>query len=203
MSANSISLYFWRYFSAFYLLVKGGTHPQSGITVPALDLDFTTSIREAALIFYDANVDCMQATYNFWGARYCTVQTAGENAAAVGKAWDAVGIGENVVFPGQLLTGLQQPLVVDSLWYSLGEMVEAGSSLACQLSGNNGDADLYVELDSTSDPSQRWWCQSGRAGTSDEHCTVGPVSHNCNAFIRITAHVPFDGVVLLCSIVDA
>lgn len=183
--------------------MNGGTHPQSGITVPALSPDFTTSIREAALIFYEANVDCMQATSNFWGARYCTVQNAGENAEAVGEAWDAVGIGKNVLFPGQLQTGLQQPLVGDTLWYTLGVMVEAGSSLACQLSGNNGDADLYVELDSTTDPSRIWWCQSERGGTSNERCSVGPVSHNCNAFIKITAHVPFDGAALLCSIVDA
>jgi Zn-dependent metalloprotease len=81
---------------AYYLAVNGGqnrgcsapvvTHTEDcGVTVPQLGLDRT------AQIFY-AGFSSLPEYANFCDARNATVASAGAEAAAIGTAWDAVGV---------------------------------------------------------------------------------------------------------------
>ena len=90
---------------AYYLTVNGGknasctanathgvllTTKSCGVTVPALGLD------KAEHIFY-TGFTSMPAYSNFCDARNATVAVAGVDAAAIGQAWDAVGVNDGCV----------------------------------------------------------------------------------------------------------
>jgi len=88
---------------AFYLLSQGGTHPRgkTSVSVPAI------GILKASKIFYSVNSDYLTASSNFAAARTASIQAAtalhGASSAevtAVGKAWEAVGVGGSTPPPG-------------------------------------------------------------------------------------------------------
>ena len=79
---------------AFYLVVAGGTHPQSGVSVTGIGAD------AGAKIFYRALVTYMTSSTNFAGARTATLNSAtdlfGAGSAqynSVANGWCAVGVG--------------------------------------------------------------------------------------------------------------
>jgi vibriolysin len=88
---------------AFVLLSVGGTHPRgkSSVNVPAIGME------AAADIFYMANTACLTQNSQFIDARACTLHFAGPHVAAVGAAWDAVGVAEDVSPPAPTCVPVQ------------------------------------------------------------------------------------------------
>ncbi|HYO51497.1 M4 family metallopeptidase [Archangium sp.] len=134
----------------FSLLSKGGTHPRGKTSnaVPAIGPE------KAGRIFYKANTDLFTASTTFEQAKTYTVQAAealygagSAEAAAVNEAWKAVGVPPPppVVDPltnGVALTGLSGSSG-SKKFYSL-EVPAGQPSVAFEISGGTGDADLYV-----------------------------------------------------------
>jgi vibriolysin len=88
---------------AFYLLSQGGTHPRgkTSVSVPAI------GINKASQVFYRANSTYMTSSTNYAAARTTTLQAATDlygaasaEVTAVGKAWEAVGVGGSSPPPG-------------------------------------------------------------------------------------------------------
>ena len=79
---------------AFYLVVAGGTHPQTGVSVTGI------GATDGAKIFYRALTVYMTSGTNFAGARTATINAANDlfgststQSASVAAAWCAVGVG--------------------------------------------------------------------------------------------------------------
>ncbi|HYI08790.1 MAG TPA: M4 family metallopeptidase [Thermoanaerobaculia bacterium] len=146
---------------AFKLMVTGGTHPRGKTTVnvPALSGTALTSIDMGAKIWYRALTVYMTSSTNFSGARTATANAATDlygatAAAAVHKAWDAVGAPGGTPPPSTVVT-LTNGVAVTGIGASTGTWkhykiaVPSGqSSLAIVQSGGSGDADLYVKIGS-------------------------------------------------------
>lgn len=136
---------------AFYLVCQGGTHPRNktSVSVPAI------GITKARNIFYRALASYMTSTTNFEGARNATAQAAQDlygstEAAAIQKAWDAVGV------PGSstpsTVTELNNGQTLSNLSGSTGSwqyfkiaVPASQTSLEIKIFNGSGDCDLYVK----------------------------------------------------------
>jgi Zn-dependent metalloprotease len=146
---------------AFKLMVTGGTHPRGKTTVavPALNATAMTSLDMGAKIWYRALTVYMTSSTNFQGARNATASAATDlygatAAAAVHKAWDAVGV-PGTPGGGSTVTSLTNGVATTGIGASTGAWkhykitVPSGqTSLAIVMSGGTGDGDLYVKLGS-------------------------------------------------------
>ena len=147
---------------AYYLMVKGGTHPRGKTTVNVTPLSATasTSLTMGAKIWYRALTVYMTSSTNFSGARTATVNAATDlygatAAASVTQAWDAVGAPGGGGGGGGTTTVLSNGVAVSGIGASTGSWkhykitVPTGqSSLSIVMSGGTGDADMYVKLGS-------------------------------------------------------
>ncbi|GKY98048.1 hypothetical protein MPSEU_000762900 [Mayamaea pseudoterrestris] len=188
---------------AFVLMVQGGTHPRgmTDIVVPAIHPNFDTSLLAAANIFYMANTACLTPASGFYEIRECTLLHAGAFATNVEAAWDAVGCRPAVVSDGIPIVGLSAEKGDTLSFLYVGLL--AGKLLSCTLEGDNGDADLYMEINgpyfaTDSIPS----CLTEDFG-SVEACAVGPSDHMTTASIIISAYSSFNNLKLSCASVDS
>lgn len=99
---------------AFYLLSQGGTHPRGRSTISVRGI----GIAKAAQIFYRANTVLLlgKTSASFTDAKLATEQAAAQlgyssaDIDSVTAAWQAVGVGTNVLVAGQKLS------LGESLW---------------------------------------------------------------------------------------
>jgi vibriolysin len=192
---------------AFVLMVQGGRHPRGVTTnsVPAIHADFTTSLRLAARIFYDANTNCMTPTSTFRDTRLCTEQFAGNYLSSVRAAWDAVGVSDiplvaTEVVDGVLLSG-QSAARGQVLHFALRE-VQFGETVRCTLTGSNGNADLYMRLHDFAlvdrmSPANS--CYSAANGSNDT-CTTKVIDRdNSTVYAAVVASSAFTNLSIRCA----
>ena len=186
---------------AFVLMVQGGEHPRkkTSVNVLPLDGDFNTSLLTAASIFYNANVACLTPMSRFMDARECTLLHAGPKYnETVAAAWAAVGVdfkalplGEKVTIPAAVRGEVFQYVMTTTA---------PGTKVTCTLEGDNGDADLFVEMmlidqffaETLECTSQDWG--------SNEVCAVGPFygGQKSRVYVTVKAFVAFKNVTLQC-----
>jgi Zn-dependent metalloprotease len=144
---------------AFKLMVTGGTHPRgkTTVSVPALSTTATTSMNMGAKIWYRALTVYMTSSTNFQGARTATAQAATDlygatAAAAVHKAWDAVGVPGTPGGGGGTVVTLTNGVAVTGIGASTGTwkhykiaVPASQTKLDIVMSGGTGDGDLYVK----------------------------------------------------------
>ncbi|PTL81537.1 M4 family metallopeptidase [Vitiosangium sp. GDMCC 1.1324] len=135
----------------FAMLSKGGTHPRGKTTntVPAIGPE------KAGRIFYYANTNLFTASTTFEQAKTYMVQAAealygvgSAEATAVTEAWKCVGVPAPPPVTTPLTNGVAVSLSGSSgskKYYTL-EVPAGQSSLAFDMSGGSGDADLYVKF---------------------------------------------------------
>jgi hypothetical protein len=187
-------------------MVQGGNHPR-GVTsnqVPAINADFTTSMKAAVTIFYNANTNCMTPSSGFRETRLCTEQFAGAYLASVSGAWEAVGVSAEPLVVVELTDGVALPaqsaLVGKVLYYSLAG-AQAGETVTCSISGSNGDADLYVKIGDVAIPdpySSANSCKSITEGSNDS-CTSARIdTSNARVYAAVQASSAFTDVSIMC-----
>ncbi|MGA7614776.1 MAG: M4 family metallopeptidase [Thermoanaerobaculia bacterium] len=187
---------------AYYLLSQGGTHPRNktSVVVPAI------GIAKAEQIFYRALTTYMTSSTNFQGARNATAQAATDlygatEAAAVQKAWDAVGVpGGTGGGGGGGVTTLSNGQTVSNLSGSTGSWayykitVPSGqSSLVVKISGGSGDCDLYVKFGSQ--PSSSSYDYRPYLNGNNETVNVSNPSAG-DWYIGLNAYASYSGVSL-------
>jgi vibriolysin len=190
---------------AFYLMVKGGTHPRGKTTtvVTALNATATTSIDMGAKIWYRALTVYMTSSTNFSAARTATAQAATDlygaaAAASVNLAWDAVGApgGSTGGTTTVLTNGVAQTSLSASTgtWKHFKINVPTGqSSLVIAQSLGTGDADLYVKRGAQ--PTSSSYDYRPYLGGNAETVTVtNPVAGDW--YISIYAYASYSGVSL-------
>lgn len=189
---------------AFKLLVTGGTHPAGATTVDVPGIGMV----DAAAIFYEANTMCLTASSNFAAARFCTADAlGGAHAAAVHAAWDAVGVPNDPppepLPPIALEDGV--PLAGQSLELGVVQQytlaVAANSTVTCETTCNNGDADLYVRFGAAAEPnpsSSNNACAS-YSSTSSESCTTGATSEDTTLYAAVHAYAAFTDLTIQCT----
>ena len=190
---------------AFKLLVTGGTHPRGkspGVVVPGIG--FTA----AAAIFYNANVMCLTPSSNFAVARNCTADVhGGSNAAAVHLAWDAVGVPDDPPPPpnppialsdGVSLSG-QDGIIGNIQQYTLD--VDAGDSVTCTTSCNNGDADLYLRFgaEAEANPNSTNNECGSYSSISNESCTTGAAANADTLYGAVHAFAGYTNLTIICT----
>jgi vibriolysin len=192
---------------AFKLMVTGGTHPRgkTTVSVPALSATAMTSIDMAAKIWYRALTVYMNSTTNFLGARTASAQAATDlygatAAAAVHKAWDAVGVPGTPGGGGGTTTVLTNGVAVTGIGASTGAWkhykisVPAGqSSLAIAMSGGTGDGDMYVKR-GAQPTSTVYDYRPYLSGNNESVNVTNPVAGDW--FISIYAYSTYSGVSL-------
>jgi hypothetical protein len=189
---------------AFVLMVEGGTHPISGITVTPLFPDFDTSILAAATIFFNANVGCLTESSDFQAMRACTLlHSSASQKNTVKKAWDAVGVKDILpLSDGVVLQGLSLPYDHDVQFFKLNAALASGDSVTCRLSGANGDPDLSVRYGSTpfvfpgSDMND---CYSTTVGKT-ENCTTPEAENTTSVYVAVEAYRAATNMQLLCTV---
>jgi len=190
---------------AYYLMVKGGTHPRGKTTVnvTALNATATTSISMASKIWYRALTVYMTSSTTFSGARTATASAATDlygaaAAATVNQAWDAVGApggsgggGTTTLTNGVAVTGISAST---GAWKHYKIAVPSGQSkLEVVQTGSNGDADLYVKRGAQPTTSSYDYRSAG--STSNETVTVtNPVAGDW--YISIYAYATYSGATL-------
>ena len=152
----------------------------------------------------------MTPNSNFAAARYCTADIAGGNhAAAVHLAWDAVGVPNdppplpNDPIPltdGVSLSGQAAAEVGNIQPYTLS--VNAGDSVTCTTSCNNGDADLYLRFGAEAEPnpnSNKNECGS-YSSDSNESCITGAAPSADTLYAGVHAFTPYTNLTITCTI---
>jgi hypothetical protein len=197
---------------AFYLMVEGGTHPVSEIYVPALNVDFDTSLKQAAELFFRANTLCLTESSDFMSMRECTLMLASPTEqTTVGTAWDAVGVKEIMPLEeGVPLSGLSLLHDHDVQIFVLDRTVVPGESVTCSLTGDEyGDPDLSVRFGR---PPYLYPhhgdndCWSASAGTS-ENCTATldteSTETNVYVYVAVESYESTSDMELMCTIHSA
>jgi Zn-dependent metalloprotease len=191
---------------AFKLMVTGGTHPRSKTTVdvPALSATATTSMDMAAKIWYRALTVYMTSSTNFQGARNATASAATDlygatAAAAVHKAWDAVGVpgtpgtgtGTTTLTNGVAVTGIG---AATGSWVHYKITVPASQTkLDIVMSGGTGDGDMYVKFGSQP-TSSSYTYRPYLSGNNESVAVTNPSAGDW--FISIYAYQTFASVSL-------
>ena len=201
---------------AFYLLVEGGRHPKSNLSVVQVS---GIGFDKAGAIFYKALTEYMTSTTDFFGARAATVSAAnalyGANSAesiAVANAWAEVGVGQPVAGTGSSggssggSTGGTTPaggLALANLSGATGASLEhtitvpAGATdLVVRISGGTGDADLYLNHGSKGSDAD-FDCRPYQGG-NEELCTVAAPAAG-TWYISIKGYAAFSGLSLNAS----
>ena len=200
---------------AFVLLVEGGSHPRGKTTVvvPALDTDFNTSLSMALDIFYEANINCLTPSSNFAAARYCTALFAGNNSTNVHEAWDAVGVPSDlppaplepiVLNDGEVLTN--QSGATGEIQQYIINGVEAGQTVTCATSCNNGDADLYLRFGAEAEAnpnSTNNECGSYSADSNEACTTDSALSNDTTLYGAVHAFSAYSNLTISCSVNSA
>ncbi len=183
----------------FALLSKGGTHPRGKTSnvVPAIGPE------KAGRVFYKANTDLFTANTTFEQAKTYTVQAAealfgagSAEAAAVTEAWKAVGVPP----PPPVVNPLTNGVPVGSLsggsgnkkYYAL-EVPAGQSSLAFEISGGSGDADLYVRSGAVPSTST-YDCRPYKAGNAEVCSFTNPRAGTW--YVMLNAYSAYSGVTL-------
>jgi Thermolysin metallopeptidase, alpha-helical domain/Dickkopf N-terminal cysteine-rich region len=183
---------------AFYLMVEGGTHTTSGITVPALDPnDFDRSITMGAKIFHSAYSSCLTYPSTFQAARECTLMFAADSnqTESISKAWDAVGVleGNYTTLYNRVSHSISSLSSDDDLFhFVLNETVKAGQSVTCTLQ-NEGDysvqGQLFVRYGTYSyddygyDGCESFWNDPGRWRFPYVKCVTEPATVNSKLYV--------------------
>lgn len=187
---------------AFVLMVQGGKHPRAktDITVPRIADNFRTSLMIAAEIFYKANTGCLTPGSGFFEARECTEMFADDFAAdyteSVSKAWDAVGCSWLPLDTSNPMSGLSAD-EGQALQFRL-DNVPAGHMISCRSEGENGDADLYINMVNKRDYWDGRYCES-TGFSSIETCSVGPIEDPSRIFVTVKAFEAFTDLTLTCT----
>jgi Thermolysin metallopeptidase, alpha-helical domain len=189
-------------------MVQGGEHPRGATSnqVPAINSDFTTSMKAAVTIFYNANTNCLTPSSGFREARLCTEQFAGAYLSSVTEAWDAVGVSAEPLVVVELTDGVpltgQSASLGKSLHYSLAG-AQVGETVTCTLSGSNGNADLYVKIGDVAVPdaySSANSCKSATSGSNDS-CTSAIIDvADAKVYAAVRASSAFTDVSIVCKI---
>ncbi|MFY0569808.1 M4 family metallopeptidase [Archangium lansingense] len=183
----------------FSLLSKGGTHPRgkSANAVPAIGPE------KAGRVFYKANTDLFTASTTFEQAKTYTIQAAdalyGAGSAeslAVNEAWKAVGVPP----PPPVVNPLSNGVPISGLSGSSGNKkyyaleVPAGqTSLAFNISGGTGDADLYVRYGAVPS-SSTYDCRPYASGNSENCPFTSPQAGTW--YVMLNAYSAYSGVTL-------
>jgi vibriolysin len=183
----------------FSMLSKGGTHPRgkTSNTVPAIGPE------KAGRIFYKANTDLFTSGTTFEQAKTYTVQaaeslfgTGSVEAAAVNEAWKAVGVPP----PPPVINPLTNGVPVSSLSGSSGNKkyyaleVPAGeTSVAFEISGGTGDADLYVRHGALPSAST-YDCRPYKSGNAEVCSFTSPRAGTW--YVMVNAYSTYSGVSL-------
>jgi vibriolysin len=183
----------------FSLLSKGGVHPRGKTTnvVPVI------GVEKAGRIFYKANTDLFTASTTFEQAKTYTVQAAealygvgSAEAAAVNEAWKAVGVPP----PPPVVNPLTNGVPVSSLSGSSGTKkyyaleVPAGQpSVAFEISGGTGDADLYVRYGAVPS-SSTYDCRPYKSGNAELCSFTNPAAGTW--YVMLNAYSAYSGVTL-------
>ena len=190
---------------AFYLMVKGGSHPRgkTSTVVTALNATATTSIDMGAKIWYRALTVYMTSSTNFSAARTATAQAATDlygaaAAASVNLAWDAVGApgGSTGGTTTVLTNGVAQTSLSASTgsWRHFKINVPTGqSSLVIAQSLGTGDADLYVKR-GAQPTSSVYDYRPYLSGNAETVTVTNPVAGDW--YISIYAYASYSGVSL-------
>jgi len=191
---------------AFQLLVDGGTHPRGKTSVSVTGIGFAA----AAEIFYNANVGCLTPSSNFATARYCTADIfGGSNSAAVHAAWDAVGVPNDPpeppappveLFDGVAESGQSGTTGDVQQYFLLG--VNAGDSVTCTTSCNNGDADLYLRFGAEAEPNPTSAVNEcgSYSSNSNESCTTSAASSATTLYAAVHAYATYSALAITCTI---
>jgi hypothetical protein len=191
--------------SAFYLMTQGGTHPKTGITVPALNSNFDTSIKQAATIFFNANTMCLTESSDYQAMRECTLLFASASQKpTVQKAWEAVGVrSTQTLTAGVPRTGLSLPYDHDAQVFVLANTIGPGQSVTCSLDAPNGDPDLSVRLGRSPNLFPSFFtndCWSASFGSTEE-CTTGDAEFpNTKVYVAVEAFGAASNVRVLCKV---
>ncbi|WNG62985.1 peptidase M4 [Archangium gephyra] len=183
----------------FSLLSKGGVHPRGKSTnvVPAIGPE------KAGRIFYKANTDLFTASTTFEQAKTYTLQAAealygagSAEVSAVNEAWKAVGVPP----PPPVVNPLSNGVPVSSLSGSSGNKkyyaleVPAGqTSLAFEISGGTGDADLYVRSGAVPSAST-YDCRPYASGNAESCPFTNPAAGTW--YVMLNAYSSYSGVTL-------
>ncbi len=194
---------------AFVLLVEGGNHPAStGSCANNAGPTNGIGFEAAADIFYAANVNCLTPSSNFAAARYCTADVhGGSHAAAVHAAWDAVEVPNDPPPPPNPPIALSDGVPLGGQDADTGNIqsytldVDAGSTVTCTTSCNNGDADLYLRFGAEAEPnpsSSVNECGS-YSSNSNESCTTGATPSADTLFATVHAYAGYTNLTITCT----
>jgi hypothetical protein len=191
---------------AFYLMVQGGTHPTTGITVPAMSSNFDSSIGQVATIFFNANTMCLTESSDYIAMRECSLLFASATQKpTVQKAWDAVGVkAVQTLTAGVTRSGVTLPYNHDVQVFVLDQTLQPGQSVTCSLSGASGDPDLSVRFGKPPSLYPNFSvnndCWSASFGTTEE-CTTGfNELPNTKVYVAVEAFRASSNLQLLCMI---
>ena len=190
---------------AYYLLVQGGLHPNSGVSprpnVPAIGM------AKAEQIFYRAQTTYLTSSSTFAAARTATVNATNDlygatEVTAVETAWCAVGVGScpggggggGVLQNGVAKTGLSGA-TGSQVFYTMA-VPSGASNLNFQMSGGTGDADLYVRFGSAPTTST-YDCRPYVGGNSESCPFASPQTGTYHVMIR--GYSAYSGVSLVGS----
>jgi bacillolysin len=191
---------------AFFLMVKGGTHPKSGIAVTPFDADFDTSLAQAATIYFKANTQCLTEASDFLAMRDCTLLFSNATQKpTVQAAWEAVGVKALQSLAPGALTSLSLLYNHDVQVFRLSRNLEEEDSVTCWLNSTTGDPNLSVRLGSSPIlyPNCYWndCCSDSRQRV--EECMATSWSANTKVFVAVESRLAASGISLLCTIQEA
>ncbi len=183
----------------FSMLSKGGTHPRGKST----NVVAAIGPEKAGRIFYKANTDLFTSGTTFEQAKTYTVQAADAlfgagsvESAAVNEAWKAVGVPP----PPPVVNPLTNGVPVSSLSGSSGNKkyyaleVPAGQpSVAFEISGGTGDADLYVRYGAVPS-SSTYDCRPYKSGNAELCSFTNPQAGTW--YVMLNAYSAYSGVTL-------
>ena len=181
---------------AFVLMVQGGTHPRgfSSVTVPAIDSNFDKSLLATSQIFYKAQTSCLTPLSGFYEIRLCTLLHAGDHFDSVEAAWNAVGVG--TINFDESYSGLSLPQF--GILEGGATNIQPGKTVTCTTVGKNGDAELYIDMFSIIDGTLIS-CAS-ESPTSNESCTLGPMSTVSKIWVTVFALEAFSDLTVTCTL---
>jgi vibriolysin len=188
---------------AFYLLSQGGVHPRGKSAVPVAGIGLDKAIR----IFYEASVDYLTPNSKFEDLLQSALLATSalgydvNTGRSVACAFLAVGVTtgaercNNSLVSGVPMTGLADSRVGRFRYASIN--VLAGQTLEVNLSGSNGDADLYLRAGSEPTTTQ-FDCRSRLAGTN-ETCTL-TASTTSTFWIGVRTRTAYSDASLLATV---
>ena len=167
---------------AFYLLAQGGQHPRGRSTVAVTGIGMEKAIR----LFYALNVNYLTPASNFRAAAIASMTAAmdlGFSEAernSVADAWRAVGVipgggpgpTDDIVLTNNVPVTALSGAAGSDQYFKID--VAAAQRLAFRLSGDSGDADMYVRFGSR--PTETAYDCRPYLNGSNETCTINATS---------------------------